>query len=350
MNGRFLARGAAGLLAGAVIFAATDGGRPHVALADDARPTSTPVGCTLRGTGPVPRATQLFDQPTGGRVIANFTGALVPIAIGGFPADPSTGRSHIVTSLSGAQLRIDGYGAASAFTVYTTRDVPIAAGHVWISSAQKVRLVQAASNALTGEITVLGSASQNARGVGPCDAFSLQRGTPQVLAVPGNGRLYSSKATQLELYDQPSGNVVFTLHMIEGASQLFWSTETRGAFVHLTSRADITVDAWAKAAQLDALKRGEMVDQVAPPQSAVAGAQLALDGTNPPRVVVATRELPIRARRDDKEKPIGVLEVGAEVYVMETMAGWSNLLPKHLGFQPGTDGGFWIPSADVPRR
>ncbi len=335
---------------GALAFATwTPNPRSGVARADD-HPTSNAAGCLLRGTGPVPRGTQLFDQQTGGRVIANFTGALVPIALGGFPADPSAGRSHVVTSLGGAQLRLDGYGAASAYPTYTTRDVPIAAGHVWISSAQRVRLVQAASTALTGEVTVLGSASQTARATGPCDSFSLQRGAPQTMAVPGNGRLYSSKATQLELYDQPSGSVVFTLHMIEGASQLFWSTESRGAFVHLTSRADLTVDAWAKATQLEALKRGEMVDQVAPPQTAVAGAQLALDGSSPPRLVVATRELPIRARRDDKEKPIGVLEVGAEVYIMETMAGWSNLLPKHLGFQPGTDSGFWIPSADVPRR
>ena len=39
----------------------------------------------------------------------------------------------------------------------------------------------------------------------------------------------------------------------------------------------------------------------------------------------------------------------AEVYVMETMAGWVNVLPKNLALMPPEDGGFWIPSAEVPK-
>jgi hypothetical protein len=90
-----------------------------------------------------------------------------------------------------------------------------------------------------------------------------------------------------------------------------------------------------------------MRDQYIPPTTAVAGAQLALDKAPP--IVKATKDIPVRARRDDKEKPIGVLESGAEVYLMETIAGWTNLLPKSLGMTPPDDGGFWIPSAEAPK-
>ena len=131
---------------------------------------------------------------------------------------------------------------------------------------------------------------------------------------------------------------------MEGAAHLFWSTESRAGFVHVKARGHLTIDAWARASALEPLKKGEMMDQFLPPTTAVAGAQLALD--KPPKVVQAAREIPLRAHRDDKEKPIGAIEVGAEVYVMETLLGWVNVLPKNLGLTPADDGGFWIPSGE----
>src|SRR5262249_47732184 len=140
------------------------------------------------------------------------------------------------------------------------------------------------------------------------------------------------------------------LRYADGTSHLFWSTESRGAFVHVLARNDIVVDAWAPSNQLDAQKKGEMVDQAIPPSTTVSGAKLSLDGGQAPQLVTANREIAIRARRDSKETPIGVVEVGAEVYVMETVAGWTNLLPKHLGFTAPSDGGFWIPPGEALRR
>ncbi len=83
------------------------------------------------------------------------------------------------------------------------------------------------------------------------------------------------------------------------------------------------------------------------PGTAIAAVNLKLDGE--PRVVKATRDLPVRPHRDDKERPIGVVEAGAEVFVMEVLSGWTNVLPKNLGLMPGEDGGFWIPSAEVSK-
>jgi hypothetical protein len=321
------------------------------ARAQDVKPAAPAAGvsgphCVLKGTYPGPKGTSIFDAASGGRAVANFSGALQPMQLSDFPSDPTTGRARIGTSLGSGALRIDGWVSPPAIAVFTARDVPVAAGHVWISDAQRVKLVQAASGALTAELTVLGG-SQTVRATAPCDAFALQHGTPSAMEVPGNGRGYLSKGTSIDLFDEPGGNAIFSLKVSEGTAHLFWSTESRAGFVRVRGRSNLTIDAWARLRDLEPLKKGEMMDQFIPPTTAVAGAQLSLDRS--PKVVQATKEIPIRARREEKEKPIGVVEVGAEVYVMETMVGWVNVLPRNLGLTPPDEGGFWIPASETPK-
>jgi len=218
---------------------------------------------------------------------------------------------------------------------------------VWISDGQKVKLTKAQTSQLTAELTIAGSQNQTVKGTAGCDSFALEKGAVTTFQVPGNGRGYQMKSTTLELYDDANGSVVFTLNMMEGTGQLFWSTESKAGFVHLVTRGDITVDAWAKWSALTPLKKGEMMDQAIPGQTLITGASLSLD--KPPPLLKATKDIPIRARRDDKEKAIGVIETGAEFYVVESIVGWANVLPKHLGMTPPADGGFWILSSDVPK-
>jgi hypothetical protein len=331
------------------------------AYADESKPgqpgggtpaPSQPAGgsgpaCVVKGTYPGPKGTSIYDAASGGRAVASFSGGFQPMALSDFPADPSTGRARIATSLGTSALRIEGWVTPSAFAVFTSRDVAVSAGHVWISEAQRVKLVQATSGALGVEITVVGTGGQVVRATVPCDALALQHGTPSAMEVPGNGRGYLSKGSVVELFDEPGGNVVLALKVMEGTAQLFWSTESRAGFVHVKARGTLTIDAWARATNLDPLKKGEMMDQFIPPTTAVAGAQLALD--KPPRLVQATHEVPVRAHRDDKEKPIGAIETGAEFYVMETLLGWVNVLPKNLGLTPTDDGGFWIPASEASK-
>jgi hypothetical protein len=210
-----------------------------------------------------------------------------------------------------------------------------------------MKLIHAHGDQLTAELTISGTTSQKVRVTAPCDAFALARGQTSAMDVPGNARGFLTKNDTIDLYDEPNGDVVLQLHMIDGTGQLFWSTQSRGGFVHVQARADLTIDAWAKWKDLEPLKKGEMMDQLVPPSTAVTGAQLALD--KPPPIVRAIRDVPIRAARDDKAKPIGAIETGAEVYVMETIASWTNVLPKGLGVIPPEGGGFWIPASEAPK-
>lgn len=311
--------------------------------------TASPA-CVLAGTEPVPKGLQIFDAPSGGRVIGSFSGAFASLRLSELPADPAAGRARVSTSLGSGSgsgsVRLDGWVAPATIPVYTARDLSVMGGHVWISTAQKIKLVRAAAGSLTGEVTLLGTDGQTAKASGPCDAFTLQRGTPTAMEVPGNGRGYLMKTTSLELFDAPNGNAVFSLQMNEGSAQLFWSIESRAGFVHVKARSDLTLDAWARFRDLEPLKKGEMMDQFVPPTTTIQGAQLALDP--PPRVVRATKEIPIRLRRDAKDAPVGAVEVGAEIYVLQTMTGWSGILPKSLALTAPDDGGFWIPSSEVP--
>lgn len=303
--------------------------------------------CKLKGTAPVSKGARLYDAPSGGRPIANFTGALVPMTLSAIPSDPSAGRARLSTSEGSPALRIDGYLAPSDVAVYTSRDIPVIQGHIWISSAQKVKLVAATGDSLRAELLISGSERQTAKGSASCDAFSLQRGSAVKMEVPGSARGYLMKTSTIELFDRADGDVIFTLKMLEGTAQLFWSTEAKSGFVHLMSRGDLTIDAWARLKDLEPLKKGEIMDQYIPPTTAVAGAQLALDKAPP--IVKATRAIPVRARRDVKEKPVGEIEAGAEIYLLETVAGWTNVLPKALGVTPPDEGGFWIPAAETPK-
>jgi hypothetical protein len=328
------------------------GGGPPAAYADDAGAATasgasgvTGPACLLKGTFPGPKGVEIFDAPAAGRAVAAFTGAWQPMTLADFPADPSAGRARIRTTLGSGSFRVEGWVAPSAIAVFTTRDVPVYPGHVWISEAQRVKLVQAASGSLGVELRAAGG--QTVRATAPCDALGLQQGTPAAMEVPGNGRGYLSKGSAVELFDEPGGAVLLALKVVEGAAQLFWSTESRAGFVHVKARGNLTVDAWARASSLDPLKKGEMMDQLIPPTTAVAGARFSLD--KPPRLVQATREIPLRARREDTERPIGAVEVGAEIYVLETLLGWTNVLPKNLGLAPAEGGGFWIPSSEAAK-
>lgn len=307
----------------------------------------TGPACVLRGTYPGTKGAQIYDAASGGRALASFTGAILGMSLSDFPADPTTGRARIATSLGTGAVRIDGWIAPSQVPVFTARDVPVAAGHVWIADAQRVRLVQGQPGTLTVELTVPGSNGQVVRASTGCDALALQQGQPTAMPVPGNGHGYMTKGTSVDLYDAPDGSAVFTLKLLENASQLYWSTESRGSFVHLRGRGSLVVDAWAKLRELEPLKKGEMMDQFIPPTTQVSGAQLSLD--RQPKLVTATAPIVVRSHRDDKEKPIGVIEAGAEIYLMETMTGWTNVLPRNLSLMPPDDAGFWIPSSEAPK-
>jgi hypothetical protein len=307
----------------------------------------TGPSCLIKGTYPPAKNTKVFDQTTGGDVIASFSGAYLPMTLLEIPFDPSTFRARLATSTGTNNVRLEGFVSLNDWPLFTTTDISVQGAAVWISAAQKVKIVRATADSLTVEMNVGGTLNQTVRATAPCDAFSLAKGKPQPLEFPKQGRSYMTKKPKVDLYEEPKGRVVFTLNMMEGTGLLFWGEKVRQGFVHVISRNDLTIDAWIPQKDLEALKKSEMMEQYTPQATPISGSLLQFD--KPPPVAKATQPIPIRAKRDDTAKPIGFIETGAEFYVLETVTTWTNIMPKSLGVLPPDDGGFWIPSAEVPK-
>lgn len=86
------------------------------------------------------------------------------------------------------------------------------------------------------------------------------------------------------------------------------------------------------------------MDQLASQPAVRNPARLALPGT--PRVVRTTREVPLRTAAKEGE-PVGIIESGAETYVLDVVAGWASVLPKSLDVMPIENGQFWVKKAEL---
>jgi hypothetical protein len=125
----------------------------------------------------------------------------------------------------------------------------------------------------------------------------------------------------------------------------FFSSEQRGGFVHIEYGGEIGIDAWAKASDLQAMPRGETSDVPPGSYTLTSPPQLQLEKT--PRIVTTQREVPLRVAARDAEAPVGVIEPATEVYVMDTVAGWANVLPKSLHVLPADNLSFWVKAVDL---
>jgi hypothetical protein len=128
-------------------------------------------------------------------------------------------------------------------------------------------------------------------------------------------------------------------------SVLFFSSERRGDFVSLSYHGEVLIEAWARARDLSALDPGETSDQLAQRGSTRSAPRLAVQGE--PRVVKPARDVPLRAAAKESEATIGVVEPGAETFVLDVVAGWASVMPKAMNVLPGPDGQFWVKASDL---
>lgn len=307
-------------------------------------PASPLPGCSLRGTIPMGKSVEVFDSATGGDVIARFTGARTPLYVSDLPADPKTSRTLVATSTGGgdATVRINGWTLASAIPIFAERD--IAAGpHVAIAKGTRVELLRTASDGLEVQLTIAGTSGQTVRTKAACDALAL---APPVASEGSGTRQWISKGGSVDLYDQPNGNVVFSLRLDGENVQAFWSTEQRGAFVRVESRSDVVLRGWVRVSDLQPVKPGEVRGKYVPPQ-APAGSVIRLPD-NPPLARVL-REASVHADAERAARVIGAVEPGAEVYVLSTIAGYVSVLPKGIGIMAPERKGFWIAASEIAR-
>lgn len=307
------------------------------ARADPAQVTS----CTLSGSTLPTINSVIYESSSGSDAIGKLTGGKVGITASDFFANGGD-RIKIKTSSGSGGFRLEGWIDATKLSLYTTKKVPVVENHVWVAAQREVTAVSAGNSKLRVKRQVGSPFSQAFTGWAPCGSLSLTASTPSGWSPEGSARGYVAKK-EVELYDSgDEGRSMITMLNPDSSSDgiLLWSTERKGAWVHLEHHSDVVIDAWAKASDLKALPKGETQDYQPGATTKRNPPTLALSGDA--KTATAPKDMEIRASASDKGKVIGTLESGAEVYVLDIVAGWASVLPKALNISPHGDGSFWV--------
>lgn len=314
-------------------------------VAEDDPPSLT---CVVAGETVIAADTKIYDAGSGGNVIAKLTGAKIGFKLSSFPAKLDKGRVKISTSEKGKQVRIDGFADLKAFRFFAAQDLAVqGATGLWITKGQQVKLVSANAKGFVVEKGVLGSKDQKVRAKIGCADLSVEIQKIDPVEVPKRARHYQMKNESIELFDGPGGESVFTLEMDENTRKVFWSTEARQGYVRVASRADITIDAWARYRDVTYTRHAELFDLASVSPRPLSERTLAIK--DPPTVLTATSELPIHRKPKNAVKGIGVVEVGAKFYPMEKTGDWTNIMPETLAVLPPDGSGFWVRTAGLPK-
>jgi hypothetical protein len=303
------------------------------------------VRCEIRGTPAMPKDAVIWDAPQGGSGIARFAGQPIGLSAYEMPLLES-GRAKIRTSGS---IEVEGWIAAADLPMSAGEQVPVVAGHVWIARGQKLAFAAVSADAperLTVDAHLAGQVVQTIRVAAPCSALTLDKPIRPGWDVPGTGRGYVPRLGQIDLYGEPGGAAIVSVHpRAPETSMLMWSTEVRAGFVRVLFHDDLIVDAWARESDLVALKPGETMDLPAPTAGTTAAAHLAVSGT--PALVRAAQDTQIRLTPENSSRPVGVVAPGTDLYVIDTVLGWSSVLPRALNLLPPGGRSFWVRAAEV---
>lgn len=304
---------------------------------------SSAATCVLRGVAEPRVNAQIEDSQ--GRVIARFSGAPTALRASDFPSD-AQGRVHVETGTGAGGFRVRGRLAIADLPLYTTGNLAVVPNHIWIGARRSVTFVASAPGRLRLEKRVSQPFSQTFSAWAPCSAVSLAATPASGWSPPGDARAYLLKKSALELFDKPQGSMISSLTRAgDVESVLFFATERRGDFVNLSYHGEVVIDAWARAKDLTALEPGETSDQLTPRGATQGAPRLAVQGE--PRVVKPARDVPLRASAKESEATIGVVEPGAETFVLDVVAGWASVMPKAMNVLPGPDGQFWVKASDL---
>ena len=314
------------------------------ALTQD-KPAQATASCGQRGRVIFDKDTTLADAS--GRKIARFSGGESAVTLLAPPAG-SSDLAHIETGTGRGSFRLSGFIKSSELRLFANYSIPVVSGHVWLGVGSRVTAAGSSGGKVRVEKQMATPFNQRFSALADCSALTFTPPTPPGFTMPGAARVFLMKVALLDLYDDvpPTGSPITTLQRAPMVDSVrFFSTEQRGGFVHVQYQGEVNIDAWAKASDLTPLARGETSDL--PPSSYSMSSPPQLQLPQPPRMVKTTRELPLRLAARDAEAPVGVIEADTEVYVMDTVAGWANVLPKSLHVLPAGELSFWVKGADL---
>lgn len=305
----------------------------------------TPVAasCGQKGRVSFDESAVLLDAA--GRKLARFSGGESAVTLLAPPA-PGAELLRIRTGTGRGSFRIEGYLKAADLRLFTSSDVPAVSDHVWLTTGTRVVLVGASQAQVKIEKRLTTPLQQVFAATLPCSALTFSPSLAEPPSVLDSARTFLMKVPELALYARPADPAPLTLlkRSPNVPSVSFHSTEQRGGFVHVTYYGEVRIDAWAKAHDLVPLPRGDFAETWSGGYSLSSPPQLQLQ--QEPRSVRTSRELALRLAPREADKPVGVVEPDTDVYVMASVPGWANVLPKSLHVLPA-EGSFWVKASDL---
>jgi hypothetical protein len=300
--------------------------------------------CTFSGSTKLGADVAIYDQPQGGRPIARFTGGSTALRAGPVPLDVAQ-RVPVATGTGTGSFRIEGFVDTLEVPIFTTREVPVVPGHLWIGAQQAVVLVGGAAGKVHVRKDLGRPLSQSFKAWAACDQLSLAHTSPPGWSPPGEARGFLVQEDPADLFGEPSATGAPLTSLIGARGMLLWSEERRGAFVHLVYHGEVVIDAWGRQRDFRALPPGETSDRLAAATAVPNPPSLKL--AESPRIVKTTRETKIRSAANATGSVIGKIEVGTETFVLDIVAGWASVLPKQLNVAPYGDGQFWVKASEL---
>ena len=299
--------------------------------------------CVITGDAQVENGAIIFNAAKDGTPLAKFTTAKVPLIATSFPPDSSTGRALINTS---GGFQVEGFVGPRAVKAFGKRDIQVSE-QLFISPSAPVTIVGSSPGRLRVELAPADGLTQPIGAWVPCDAITFNQGQTPRYEVPRGARGYVSKQATLELFNEPKGVVSNTLNIANnGNALLLWGDPVpRQGYVHVTARTNsIYIDAWVNSADVRVLPKGEIIDTPPTPAVTVASPPAL---ANAAQTMRAPKAATVFAGLGQTNTVMGRLAPDTEIYIIQTVAGWSSVLPKDLFVFPNGNGEFRVKSEDL---
>jgi hypothetical protein len=301
--------------------------------------------CVVDGRGVVDKGIVVWSAREGGVPVAQFASQEVVLSVSEWPVE-TAGRARVRIGKAAGAVRLEGWVEATKIPISARRDLPVVAGHVSVARGQPLDLRGARGGKLAVSTSIFAT-GQKVDALAACDAIAIGRQRVENGSIPDAAARFVSKEATLALFDAAAGKQIHELRLPGPKSGLlFWSTERSGGFVRIKHGPPLVIDAWAREEALAPFPKGELLDSVAPSVIVTTSApQLKVEGST--KTIKVARDSPLRLAAEPTAKPIGIVEEGAELIVVDTVAEWSRIFPKGLELVPPDGKDFWVRTRDV---
>lgn len=300
--------------------------------------------CRLTGFATPELGVPIVDK--NGQAVARFGGVPVPVTLSELP-EQASGRFRVTTGASG-RLSIDGYVDVKSVPLFLKSEVPVVAGQVFIAKGARVEFAGRIGSELRIKLTLKTPLADTFEATVPCDAISLEPPKAEPSHIPGHARAYYMKSPSVSLFDVPGAQAksVASLHLApDTRGVLFFGDRRAGDYIHVLYRQDVRIEGWISVKDLELLPKGELVDQksLKPSSSQASRLNVAADA----KLYRSTSEIALHGKADPKLSPIGVVPKDTELYVLDVVVGWANVLPKQLDVVPLDERRFWVRASEL---